>query len=272
VVGRHPPPKTTAPLIDMSLAANTNQFTPFDHWRDDASTFLSPPPARFSTFARTCNSEVQALHMQCRLPNARAALASHYVTNYGSAPLFASQKLSCDLPVVVSIHAPIDATKMRELLANVQLNVAAELASVEAGRAFAYTVVPARHALVSSAIGGWATLNKNDTSIYAAPGTVPREHHVVLSFHESTAAHMWLAWFATQEHDHGRAGFGQHYDASDVLHPNARVLVNGMCSSSIEQLKGQLGAKAAFLDFTYTSFASIVRPTRDYMLRPDGWS
>lgn len=266
--------KTTSSLIDMSVDANIAQFMPFDYWTDDISTFVSPP-AEFSTFASTCNSQVQALHMQCRLPNAKSSLASHYVTNYGSGPLFSSQKLSCNLPVVVSIHAPINATQMTEMLRDGQLNVKGEfveLTTVEEGRGFAYVAVPARHGLVSSVIGGWATLNTNDTSIYNAPGTVPREHHVVLSFHESTSAYVWLAWFATYEHAYGRANDKAHFDASNVLHPDARVLVNGMCSSSIDRLKAQLGDKAAFLDFTYTSFASIVRPTGEYMLRLDGWN
>jgi len=260
--------KVNTPLIDMSLAENYAQFTPFDHWEDTTSSMLSPP-TEFSTFADTCNTQAEATHMQCRLMNAKTSLASHYVTDYGTGPLFSSQKLSCQLPVAISVQVPLNATAAFKLMQ--QPDASEKEMLIEAGCGFIYSSVPARHGLISSMIGGSSTFNDAGTSIYRTPGTVPRDIRLTMSFTDSTAAYVWLKWFATYEHNYGQNNGGVRYDFAYLFDSNSRVLVFGMCADQIQQLKEELGSNANFLDFTYASFASTVRPTRPYMLRPDGW-
>ena len=260
--------KVSAPLIDMALSSNSAQFTKFDHWEDTTSDLL-PPSTEFSTFGGTCKAQVETAHLQCRLTNARTSLASQYVTNHGASPNLAPQSLSCDLPVAVLIQVPINVTHALAVFQGPEAEARSVL--IEKGCGFIYSSVPARHGLISSIIGGSSTFNNEGTSIYTTSNKLLRDIRLTLSFHNSMAAYVWLAWFATFQKNYGQTNGGVRYDPAFAFGRDSRIVVQGMCADSIQQLKEQLGSTSNFLDFAYPSSPSTVRPTGNYKIRPDGW-
>jgi len=242
-----------SPDIDTS----STSVLPPKGWVDSISTYIDQRTpfqyANMPTVGMTCQHQLQTIVQQGCISAPLSSLASSYVrlndfpATFKPLPvpsLIHPQRLSCGLPVSLSIQVPY----------TLEVKAFFELVGT-----YAFSIVPARHALVTSSVISVSSLNSRGLPL--GRNERPREVYVNMMFVSSAAAAKWIEFFLLNVPSH----------MMTILKGiSTNMIVQGMCESDVAMMKKKLqqivGSHASFIHFVLTGPESIVQPTRNFWI------